>query len=152
MDPQTTFGTFRERMLGRAIAFKRLFLYTLQMYLEPEPGSELGLEIWCEPSWQLVGPDGVIAGSGTIDFDTEAEDPDAIQRMVSKATDVLQGCRVEDIAVDARTFELEVELSGGFAVRTFVSDPTEPRQWVLHDPAAKMMLHGTPTGLRLELK
>jgi hypothetical protein len=150
MGPQATFIAFRGRMLGRAIVHKRLFLHTLQLYLEPEPGVEHGLEVWCEPDWQVVSRDGVIAGSGTIDFDTEAEDPDALQRMVSKATDVLKGCVIEDVAVDARTFELEIELSGGLAVRTFVSDPTEPDQWLVRDPSAENWLSGTPAGLLLE--
>ncbi len=42
MSPQAVFIALRERMLGRAIADKRLFLRTLQLYLEPEPGVELG--------------------------------------------------------------------------------------------------------------
>jgi hypothetical protein len=150
MDPQAVFLALRGRMLGRPIVHKRLFLRTLQLFLEPEAGAELGLEVWCEPEWQVVSRDGVIAGSGTIDFDPEAEDPDALQRMVSKSTDVLRGCRVEDVAVDARTFELEVRLSGGLGVRTFVSDPTEPEQWLLRDPSAEIWLRGTPAGLRLE--
>ncbi|HWM92472.1 MAG TPA: hypothetical protein VN493_17030 [Thermoanaerobaculia bacterium] len=150
INTQTTFAALRERMLGRAIVHKRLFLSTLQLYLQAEPDAELGLEVWCEPSWQVVGPGGVIAGSGTIYFDPEAEDPDELQRMVSQATEVLRGCVVEDVAVDARTFELEVRLSGDLAVRTFVSDPTEPEQWLLYDPAAEIRLRGTPAGLRLE--
>ena len=137
-------------MLGREIVHKRLFLSTLQLYLEPEPGAELGLEVWCEPDWQLVGPDGVIAASDTIEFDPEAEDPDALQQMVSKATDVLRGCLVEEVAVDARTFELEIRFSGGLAVRTFVSDPADPEPWILRDPLADIWLSGTPAGLLLE--
>ena len=149
MDPQATFIELRERMLGRAIDFKRLFLRTLQLYLNPDPGKEQGMEIWCEPSWQLVGQEGVVAGSGTIDFDPEAEDPDSWQRIVSQATDVLEGCLVEDVAVDARTFELEIRLSDGWAIRTFVSDPTEPEQWLLRAAASDLWVRGTPAGLRL---
>lgn len=152
MDPHAAFLDLRGRMLGRQIVHKRLFLRTLQLYLEPEPGTELGLEVWCEPEWHLVGRDGVIAGSGTIAFDPESEDPDALQRLVSKATDVLRGCLVEDVEVDPLTFELEIRLGGGLAVRTFVSDPTEPEQWLLRDPSAEIWLRGTPTGLRLERK
>lgn len=140
----------RGRMLGREIVHKRLFLSTLQLYLEPEPGAELGLEVWCEPDWQLAGPDGVITGSDGIDFDPEAEDPDALQRIVSKATDVLRGCLVEEAAVDARTFELEIRFSGGLAVRTFVSDPDDPEPWLLRDPSAGIWLSGMAAGLRLE--
>jgi hypothetical protein len=105
-DPQATFIALRGRMLGREIVNKRLFLSTLQLYLAPERGAELGLEVWCEPSWQLAGREGVIAESDAIEFDPEAEDPDALQRLVSEATDVLRGCLVEDVAIDARTFEL----------------------------------------------
>ena len=137
-------------MLGREIVHKRLFLRTLQLYLEPEPGTELGLEVWCEPEWHLVGREGVIAGSGTIAFEPESEDPDALQRLVSKATDVIRGCRIEDVEVDTQTFELEIRLAGGLVVRTFVSDPTDPEQWLLRDPAAEIWLRGTPAGLRLE--
>ena len=150
MSPQATFIALRERMRGKEIVHKRLFLRTLQVYLEPEPGQEQGLEVWCEPDWQVVGRNGVIAGSGTIDFDEEAEDPDAMQRMVSEATDVLRGCTVENVAVDARTFELELQLSGGLAVRTFVSDPTEPDLWLLRDPPAGIWLSGMAAGLLLE--
>ena len=150
MSPQAIFIALRERMLGREVVHKRLFLRTLQLYLEPEPGTELGLEIWCEPDWQVVGRNGVIAGSGAIDFDPEAEDPDALQRMVSEATDVLQGCLVEGVAIDALTFELEVRLSGGYAVRTFVSDPAEPDLWLLRDPSAGLWLSGMAAGLLLE--
>lgn len=150
MDPQAAFFALRGRMLGREIVHKRLFLSTLQLYLAPERGAELGLEVWCEPSWQLAGREGVIAESDAIDFDPEAEDPDAPQRLVSAATDVLRGCLVEDVSVDARTFELEIRLSGGLAVRAFVSDPDEPDQWLLRDPSADIWLSGTPAGLLLE--
>lgn len=150
MDPQAAFIALRGRMLGREIVHKRLFLSTLQLYLEPEPGAELGLEVWCEPDWQLAGRDGVITGSDSIDFDPEAEDPDALQRIVSKATDVLRGCLVEEVAVDARTFELEIRFSGGLAVQTFVSDPAEPDQWLLRDPSADIWLSGAPAGLLFE--
>lgn len=137
-------------MLGREIVHKRLFLSTLQLYLEPEPGAELGLEVWCEPDWQLVGRDGVIAASETIEFDPEAEDPDAPQRLVSEATDVLRGCLVEDVAVGDRTSELEIRLSGGLAVQTFVSDPDEPDQWLLRDPSSDIWLSAAPAGLLFE--
>ena len=150
MGPHATFVALRERMLGREIVHKRLFLHTLQLYLQPEPALEHGLEIWCEPDWQVVGRDGVIAGSGTIYFDEEAEDPDALQRMVSEATDVLRGCTVENVAVAPRTFELELQLSGDLAVRTFVSDPTEPDLWLLRDPSAGIWLSGMAAGLLLE--
>ena len=150
MDPQATFALLRERMLGRTIVHKRLFLSTLQLYLQPEPGAELGIEIWCEPSWQIVGPGGVVAASGTIVFDPEAEDPDESLRMVSEAAEVLRGCVVEDALVAPLTFEMEVRLSGGLAVRTFVSHPTEPEQWLLRDASAAIWLQGTPAGLRLE--
>lgn len=150
MDPQTTFAMLRERMLGKPIVHKRLFLSTLQLYLQPEPGAELGIEIWCEPSWQIVGPGGVVAGSGTIGFDPEAEDPDESLRMVSQAAEVLRGCVVEDVSVTPLTFELEVRLSGSLAVRTFVCDPTEREQWLLRDPSAAIWLRGTPAGLCLE--
>lgn len=140
MDPQATFAMLRERMLGRTIVHKRLFLSTLQLYLQPEPGAELGIEIWCEPSWQTVGPGGVVAGSGTIVFDPEAEDPDESLRRVSEAAEVLRGCVVEDASIVPLTFELEVRLSGGLTVRTFVSGPTEPEQWLLRDPSAAIWL------------
>jgi hypothetical protein len=92
----------------------------------------------------------VLTGSGTIDFDPEAEDRDARQRIASIATEVLRGQRVEDVAVDGLTHQLEIRLSGGLAVRTFVADPTEREQWLIRDPVAEVGLRGTPEGMCLE--
>lgn len=134
-------------MVGRVVASKRLFLFTLQLYLEPDAGAERGPEIWCEPAWQLAGPEGVVAGSGTIEYDPDAPDPDVHARTVIEATEVLRGLRVDDITLAPRTCELTIRLGGEWTLRTFVADPTEPEQWLLWEPPAGLRLRGGANGM-----
>ena len=64
-------------MIGRRVTATRLFLYTLQAYLEPPSSEARDLEVWCDPSGQLRSTSGLLTGSGAIEsprsFEDEAE-------------------------------------------------------------------------------
>ena len=150
MSPHDAFAQLRARLVGRVVAHKRLFLYTLQLYLEPDAGAARGPEIWCEPAWQLVGAAGAVAGSGAIEFDPDAPDPDTRARAVSEAAEVVCGLRVDDIELAPGTCELTIRLGPDWTLRTFVADPTEPEQWLLWDPPAGLRLRGGPNVMSVE--
>jgi hypothetical protein len=141
-------AALRERLAGSRVTDKRHVLLTLLLYVEPDGSPNDIAEIWFEPSWQVRGPVGVIAGSGTLELAPEEVDPAAEYSRVSVATDVLRGRRVQSIDVDLRTHELSVMFEGDFAARTFVDDPAEPDPlWRIRERGNGVEVQGRSTGV-----
>jgi len=68
------FRELEQLMIGRRVTATRLFLYTLQVYLEPPSSDSRDLEIWCDPSWHLRSPGALLTGSGAIESPSSFED------------------------------------------------------------------------------
>ena len=139
----------RQQLVGRTVVSQRLFLYTLQLYLDRADAGGPPIEVSCGTCWQLVGPDGVITGADAIDFDPDAVEPYALHREAEQATEVLRGRAVVGLAVAPRTYELELYFDGDLTVRTFVADPTAPEAWRITIPRGAT-IHGSAAGLRTE--
>jgi hypothetical protein len=60
----------------------------------------------------------------------------------------LLGRQVEQVSVDALTNDIAVRFSGGYWVRTFVSDPTDD-SWYFRDRQSREVITGSAKGLRL---
>ena len=139
----------RQQIVGRTVVSQRLFLYTLQIYLDRSDSDAPPIEVSCGTCWQLVGPDGVLTGADAIDFDPDAVEPYALQREAERATGVLNGRAVVGLAVNPRTYELELYFGGDLTVRTFVADPTAPEAWRITIPRGAT-IHGSAAGLRTD--
>lgn len=144
---------FDQRLRGRHVTSTRMFLYTLQIYVASEVGDSRDLEIWCEPSWHIRTPSGVLTGSGaiespsTFDDDAEVARAGATITRVSEVSKALVGRAVTELVVDPITQALTVQFSEGMVVATFSDDPDGDALWVLRDPENDDAIRGTARGL-----
>jgi hypothetical protein len=142
-------------MQGRHVTTTRLFLFTLQVYLESDQEDSPDFELWCEPSWHLRTASGVLTGSGAIDSPASYDDPTELERAsativrVSEAASVLVGQALTSLAVDTTTHALTAEFSGGSVVATFSDDPNADALWVLRQPGNLDSIRGTPRGVAI---
>src|SRR5687768_5301397 len=56
-------GELSAILVGRRVTDRQLAGNSFSIWLDTEKGRLTGWTIWLEPTWNLVGPDGVIAGS-----------------------------------------------------------------------------------------
>ncbi|MEP6835724.1 MAG: hypothetical protein ABJB74_20215 [Gemmatimonas sp.] len=153
MKAQAEYETLVQLLRGRTVVRTRIMLFTLQIYFGADPDDARAFEWWCEPSWHVLGPDAVITGSGAIDGpDTYAEDDeiaraDATIAAASAASKILIGQTLETLTLDARTYALHAEFSGGFRVATFLCAPDTDPLWVLRDPNQDLAVRATSRGL-----
>ena len=57
--------------------------------------------------------------------------------------------QLERITIEALTTDIDVRFSGGYWVRTFVSNPRDVEGWYIRDCQSDMVVTGSPGGLRL---
>jgi len=140
-------------MIGRRVTATRLCLYTLQVYLEPPSSEARDLELWCDPSWHLRSPSGLLTGSGAIESPSSFEDEAEVARAsatiseVSQATKVLKGQRLVSLHLDQVTHALTAEFSAGLVLATFPAEPDLEALWVLRDPNRDIAIRGTVHGV-----
>jgi hypothetical protein len=143
MSPDALFEEFRERLLGQQVTDRQLAGNSLSVWIASVPNQPAGYTVWFEPSWHVRGPGCVLAGSRQA----QDEDGPAGWQAVSAAIDTLVGRVVEDIRRDAVSGDLELVLSGGVRVRSFVTDPRDEDLWRIRDLARKRELRGSPSGV-----
>lgn len=112
-------------LVGRRVTDRQLAGNSISIWFDTEKGSSTGWTVWLEPTWHLVGPDGVIAGSRQA----QDEEEETGWQAVTEAIDILMGRVLETLDIDQRTGDLVLGFSGGLVVRTFVSDPREDFLW-----------------------
>lgn len=147
MEPEGYFALLRDRLIGRRVTDRQLAGNSLSLWIDKVPGDgPIGWTIWLEPTWHVVGPARVLAGS----MQAQDEDDDGGWKAVATALDELVGLTIEEVAVEPVTGDLTVLLSGGVRVRTFASDPREADHWRIKDYATAESLHGSPNGMNHE--
>lgn len=112
-------------LVGRRVTDRQLAGNSLSIWIDTVKGQPGGWTVWLEPTWNLVGPDGVIAGSRQA----QDEEEDSGWKAVTDSIDTLIGRVLESLEIDPRTGDLAVFFSGGVVARTFVSDPREDFIW-----------------------
>jgi hypothetical protein len=140
LNPEAFFLELRGRVVGRRVSRRRLAGNSLLVYVDSQPGDDIGITLWFEPTWHLRGPDAVLAGSRQAQHDPEAENPDAGFESAADAVDVLNDRLVTDLAMEAVTGDLFLSLDGGYLLRTFVSDPEGDELWHIRDNVSKTRL------------
>lgn len=118
-------GELSAILVGRRVTDRQLAGNSFSIWLDTEKGRLTGWTVWLEPTWNLVGPDGVIAGSRQA----QHEEEETGWQAVTDAIDILIGEVLEALDIDPRTGDLVVTFSGGLVARTFVSDPREDFLW-----------------------
>ena len=99
--------------------------------------------LWFDPVWHLGSYRGVLVGSRQA----QAEESDA-QGAMNQLVQELVGKRIERVAVEALTNDIDVRFSGGYWVRTFVSDPESDYNWYFRDRRIDLSVYGSAKGLR----
>lgn len=136
------------RLVGRQVTSRRLAANSLLVYIECEPGASSGWTFWLEPTWHLVGPNGILAGSRQAQDDDESN-PESGFTQAARAVDRLVGTRIERAEIDERTSDLSLHLTHGLLLRTFVADPTDEENWHVRDHASGVLIEASPQGLSL---
>jgi hypothetical protein len=142
---QSVFNDFVQWLIGREIQAASLFLNSLRLCVGCEFGQKAGLFLYFDPVWHLGGPKGVFVGSRQA----QVEERDAHAALDLLVQELLRK-KIERVSVDALTGDIDVRFSGGFWVRTFVSDPTDDENWYIWDKQKNLVVTGSATGLQLE--
>lgn len=146
MTPEERLTVLRDQLLGQRVTDRQLAGNSLSLWIEhvPGDGGRRGWTLWLEPSWHVVGPDRVLAGS----MQAQDEEEDSGWKAVCDAADGLVGRTIDRLEVEAITGDIIVGLSGGVTARTFASDPRETLHWRIKDKVSRASLEGSPNGMR----
>jgi hypothetical protein len=140
MNPEEAFEQICAHARNQLVTDRQLAANSLSVWIATRKEEATGYTIWFEPSWHVVGPKGVVAGSRQAQDD---EEPTGWQA-VSDAIDTLVGRTVEDLHRDLVTGDLELVLSDGLRVRSFVTDPRDGFLWRVRDLATGLRINGSP--------
>lgn len=144
-DAQSTFKDFVQSLLGRRVSYVSLFLNSLRVCVDRQLGEKAGFFLWFEPVWHLGSPHGILVGSRQA----QSEERDAHAALNLLVEEIL-GKQIESVCVEAITNDIDVRFSGGYWVRTLVSDPTDDETWYFRDCQSDLVVTGSPNGLRVE--
>jgi hypothetical protein len=97
------------------------------------------LYFWFEPTWHICCDSAVVLGSRQA----QIEDKDA-HNQLNKLAAELNGRAIENAALDAVSHDIELRFSGGYALRTFVTDPADEEIWYIRDNATKLVAGANP--------
>ncbi len=147
-DPATALAELRITLVGEPVSFRRLAGNSLLVYFGGDPGEGATHVIWLEPTWHMVGPEGVLAGSRQAQ-DSDPEEGDGTGfAAAGRALDELMGQELRSIDVDVRTHDLTLTFSRDLALRTFVADPRDDETWYVKENGTGHRLEASPRGLR----
>jgi hypothetical protein len=149
MDPGALLADFRSSIVGHEVRFRRLATNSLLVYIDNEPGDDVGLTLWFEPTWHLRDQTRVLTGSRQAQHDEEAEDPDAGFRLAAAAVDLLVGTTVSTLDIDPVTRDLRLDTTSGLTLCTFISDPASDHFWRIRDNATRVALYCGVDGLEI---
>jgi hypothetical protein len=135
--PEKVVRKYVESLTGRCVPSAWLALNSLVVELESEQPDDMYL--WVEPTWHIRNDSGVILGSRQA----QVEDKEAHAELNQVAAE-LDGRTIEHAAVDGLSHDLELHFSGGYALRTFVSDPADEEIWYIRDKSEKLAIGATP--------
>jgi hypothetical protein len=143
-DAQTIFRQFVESLLGRRVSYVSLFLNSLRLCVDRNLGEPVGFFLWFDPVWHLGSPKGVSTGSRQAQTDDKKSHA-ALNALVQE----ILGRQIERISVEALTNDIDVRLSEGYWIRTFVSDPIDDESWYVRDCQSNVVVSASPKGLRI---
>ena len=144
MDAPQFFEHLRGRLINHQVSLTRLAANSLLVYVDGRPGDGFGLTIWLEPTWNFSAPTGVLAGS----LQAQTDDSEEFHK-IGESLQVLVGKTIQSLVADPRTFDLTVQFSDDYLLRTFVSDPNSDELWHIRDNATKKRLSTSPKGFAI---
>lgn len=146
-DAQLVFYSFVQRLIGHEVSYASLFLNSLRICVDRQLQESTGLFLWFDPVWHLGSSNGVLVGSRQA----QVEDRNA-HATLNVVVQELVGRQIEDIKVEALTNDIYVRFSGGYWVRTFVSDPEAEENWYVRDCKSNQVVSGSSRALRRSVR
>ena len=143
-DAQSVFDDFVRRLIGHKVSYASLFPNSLRICIDRQLEENTGLFLWFEPVWHLGSLNGVLVGSRQAQVE-ERDAHAALNLLVQE----LIGRQIEHVCVEALTNDIDVRFSGGYWVRTFVSDPEADENWYFRDCQSNVVVTGSSRALRL---
>jgi hypothetical protein len=141
-DTQFVFHDFVQRLIGHKVSYASLFLNSLRICVDRQLKEATGLFLWFEPVWHLGSSKGVLVGSRQA----QAEERDT-HAVLNRVVEELVGREIETMKVEPLTNDIEVRFSGGYWVKTFVSDPEANENWYIRDCRSNQVVRGSSLGL-----
>jgi hypothetical protein len=126
-------------LLGRKVSSTSLAANSLTVDIETLPDEHSELWLWFEPTWHVGCPEGVILGSRQAQVE-DKQQHDELGRVAAQ----LVGRTIERLDLDERTRDIQVQVSGGYWVRTFVSDPNDEEIWYIRDKGRGLAVGASP--------
>ncbi|MGO9516472.1 MAG: hypothetical protein ACLPND_05455 [Candidatus Korobacteraceae bacterium] len=121
-------------ILGKRVSSAWLALNSFIVDVEWELGEKKELYFWFEPTWHIGCATGVVLGSRQA----QVEDKDAHAQLGEIAAQ-LNGRKIEGAELDPITHDIQLRFSGGYWLRTFVSDPADEESWYVRDNGKKLV-------------
>jgi|SRR5579872_1288803 len=143
-DVRSIFDDFAGRLSGRRVSIAGLFLNSLRICVDRQLREKAGFFLWFEPVWQLGSPHGILVGSRQAQVE-DREARAALDLLVQR----LVGRQIERVSLELLTNDIDVRFSGGYWVRTFVSDPAADENWYLRDCISDEVVSGAARGLEV---
>jgi hypothetical protein len=138
---------FAQSLKGRNVSYASLFLNSLRVCVDRQLTEKKGFFLWFEPAWHLGNPEGVLVGSRQAQ--TEERDAHAALNVLVER---LVGRQIERVSVEDLTNDIDVRFSGGYWVRTFVSDPLAEEDWYVRDCESSVVVTASAKGLRVDTR
>lgn len=126
MNNKTHLRQLCKALIGRKVRSKRLGVNLLFLYLDGKPDDKNGFGIRIESLWNLIGPDGIITGSGEIYRYGIMRIDKRFKDIESRIDSLLMGKSVQSVKVNWLTRDLKLFLNNGLCIETFNTDPSEP--------------------------
>jgi hypothetical protein len=143
-DVQPVLADFVRRLVGHRVSHSSLLLNSLRVCVDRQLQENSGFFLWFEPVWHLGDPNGVLVGSRQAQVE-ERDAHAALNSLVEK----IVGQPIEGVSIEPLTNDIDVRFSGGYWIRTFVSDPTADENWYIRDCGSNEVVTGSAKGLRL---
>lgn len=132
---------YPEMIKGKRVSSARLALNSFVIDVEWEARHAKELWLWFEPTWHIGCPTGIVLGSRQA----QVEDKDS-RAQLDKVAAQLDGRCIEAADLDAITHDIQLRFSGGYWLRTFVSDPADEEIWYIRDNGKGVIVGASPAG------
>lgn len=132
-------------MTGRKVDAAGLFLNSLRLSIGGGFGEKAGMFVWLDPVWHLGSARGILVGSRQAQVehpDTHAALNDTVQELV--------GQTLKSVSIENLTNDIDITFSGGYWVKTFVSDPADDSNWYFRYRERNISVIGSANGLRID--
>lgn len=143
-----------KKLVGEEVSLKLIAFDRIAIYFFGKPQDKSVVSISISSAWRYQQQGEIICGSRDFnlhisDFTSEKEYQKAFERMCA-LTDVLEGARLVDCAVDLATSDLLLEFSGGQVVRSFASSAFAEAVWTYRNRRRNLIADVSPSGIRMK--